>query len=131
VHLKKESAEAIYAQLQHYETLGFPRNAGLIQAMFLVRRHGDDHLRRFGERWFEHVLRYSRRDQISFPFVARKLGITTCTLEDIFDGVELFRPLNGKPAQKKPKPPAPAPMSPPGPARKRTFWKDFVKPHLF
>ena len=29
---------------------------------------------RFGDHWFEHVLRFSRRDQISFPYLVWKTG---------------------------------------------------------
>ena len=35
----------------------------------LLRRHRVPAVRRSMERWWEHVLRYSRRDQLSFPFV--------------------------------------------------------------
>ena len=58
-----------------YRAEGMPRHAGLIEGHFLLRRHNAAALARFGERWFEHVLRFSRRDQISFPYLAWKLGL--------------------------------------------------------
>ena len=58
-----------------YRTEGMPAHAGLIEGHFLLRRHNAPALARFGERWFEHVLRYSRRDQISFPYLAWRLGL--------------------------------------------------------
>lgn len=63
-----------------YRAEGFPENAGLIEGHFLVRRHHDPAVARFGERWFEHVLRYSRRDQISFPYLAWKLDLPFATI---------------------------------------------------
>jgi hypothetical protein len=62
-------------RLQVYRAEGMPENAGLIEGHFIVRRHHDPDLSRFGERWFEQVLRYSRRDQLSFPYLAWKLGL--------------------------------------------------------
>lgn len=58
-----------------YLAEGMPFHAGLIEGHFLLRRHNAPDLVRFGERWFEHVLRFSRRDQISFPYLAWKLGL--------------------------------------------------------
>lgn len=58
-----------------YRLEGLPAHSGLIEGHFMIRRHNDPALMRFGDRWFEHVLRYSRRDQISFPYLVWKLGL--------------------------------------------------------
>jgi len=58
-----------------YRAEGMPAHAGLIEGHFLLRRHNAPDLVRFGERWFEHVLRFSRRDQISFPYLVWRLGL--------------------------------------------------------
>lgn len=55
-----------------YRAEGMPAHAGLIEGHFIARRHNEPAVIRFGERWFEHVLRYSRRDQISFPYLVWK-----------------------------------------------------------
>jgi hypothetical protein len=41
---------------------------------FLIRRHNSEQVVGAMERWFQHVLRYSGRDQLSFNFVANSLG---------------------------------------------------------
>jgi hypothetical protein len=66
-----------------YLAEGMPRNAGLIEGHFILRRHHDPDVARFGDRWFEHVLRYSRRDQISFAYLAWKLGFRYETFRDL------------------------------------------------
>lgn len=66
-----------------YRAEGMPRQAGLIEGHFLLRRHNAPELVRFGERWFEHVLRFSRRDQISFPYLAWKLGLAYRTIASL------------------------------------------------
>ncbi|SPH18677.1 hypothetical protein DEA8626_02219 [Defluviimonas aquaemixtae] len=62
-------------RMRTYRAEGMPERAGLIEGHFIVRRHNDPTAARFGERWFEHVLRHSRRDQISFPYLVWKLGL--------------------------------------------------------
>jgi hypothetical protein len=58
-----------------YRAEGMPAHAGLIEGHFLLRRHHAPDLVRFGERWFEQVLRHSRRDQIAFAYLAWRLGL--------------------------------------------------------
>lgn len=58
-----------------YRTERMPAHSGLIEGHFIIRRHNDPALARFGDRWLEHVLRFSRRDQISFPYLVWKLGL--------------------------------------------------------
>ena len=55
-----------------YLAEGMPRHFGLIEGHFILRRHHDPDLVAFGEEWFDHVCRFSRRDQISFPYLAWK-----------------------------------------------------------
>jgi Protein of unknown function (DUF616) len=62
-------------RMRTYRAEGMPEHAGLIEGHFIVRRHHDPAVARFGERWFEHVLRHSRRDQISFPYLVWTLGL--------------------------------------------------------
>ena len=62
-------------RLETYRAEALPERAGLIEGHFIVRRHHDPEVIRFGDRWMEHVLRYSRRDQLSFPYLAHKLSL--------------------------------------------------------
>lgn len=62
-------------RLDIYRAEALPERAGLIEGHFIVRRHHDPAVARFGDRWMEHVLRYSRRDQLSFPYLAHKLAL--------------------------------------------------------
>lgn len=62
-------------RMRTYRAEGLPEHAGLIEGHFILRRHNDPDLVHFGERWFEHVLAYSRRDQISFPYLVWRLRL--------------------------------------------------------
>ncbi|MTF38975.1 glycosyltransferase domain-containing protein [Cyanobacterium aponinum] len=57
-------------QLDFYQTQGFPHNQGLIAGTMLLRNHHNSKVIELQEEWFNHVLRYSKRDQLSYPFVA-------------------------------------------------------------
>lgn len=56
-----------------YRAEGMPEHVGLIEGHFIVRHHTPE-VAAFGEAWFDHVTRYSRRDQLSFPYLAWKRG---------------------------------------------------------
>lgn len=62
-------------RMRAYRSEGMPAHSGLIEGHFIVRRHHDPAVVRFGDRWFEQVLRHSRRDQISFPYLVWKIGL--------------------------------------------------------
>ncbi len=57
-------------QLDFYRSQGFSPHQGLIAATMLLRNHLDSTVIELQEEWFNHVLRYSKRDQLSYPFVA-------------------------------------------------------------
>ncbi len=61
------------AQMAAYRRAGFTGRVPLIWGGLLLRYHHHPAVVACMERWFVHVLRYSRRDQLSFPFVAEQL----------------------------------------------------------
>jgi hypothetical protein len=74
IRLGYDRETRVREQLDHYRTTGFPEHAGLIAGTMLIRRHNDEHVVALAERWFEQVLRFSKRDQVSFNYVAWELG---------------------------------------------------------
>lgn len=62
-------------QMDAYRAAGFPADAGLFAGTVLMRRHQAPAVAEFGEEWYDHVLRYSRRDQLSFGYVAWRRGL--------------------------------------------------------
>jgi hypothetical protein len=78
----------IEAQVQRYRQGGYPAEAGLVEATVLLRRHTPV-VNAFDEAWWEEITRGSRRDQISFNYVARQVG-----LEYNVFGMQLRRKVN-------------------------------------
>lgn len=71
-----DDAARIFEQLNHY-TLAHP---DLLEepcwwTAILLRQHHRPEVRRFGEVWAAHVLRYSRRDQLSVNLAIREAGL--------------------------------------------------------
>lgn len=74
IRLGIESERRVREQMDYYRSKGFPPNYGLIAGGVILRRHSEDHLVNVSEEWFEHVLRFSKRDQLSFNYVAWRHG---------------------------------------------------------
>lgn len=71
-----------------YRSEGFPENAEMVQTGIEVRRHNDPNLIKFNELWFDEVRTKSKRDQLSFNYVAWKLNFSYV----MFDYAVLFSP---------------------------------------
>ena len=66
--------EAIYRQVSTYTQEGYPPNNGLVEATVILRKRNKT-VNAFDEAWWEEVCRHSVCDQISFNFVAQKMGM--------------------------------------------------------
>jgi hypothetical protein len=66
--------EVINNQINRYREEGYPANNGLVDCGVLLRRHTAK-MNRFNERWYREIVTGSRRDQLSFNYVAWKLGL--------------------------------------------------------
>jgi hypothetical protein len=66
--------EIIDRQMQKYYLSGYPLNNGLAECTILLRRHTPQ-MRRFNEAWYAEIQAHSRRDQLSFNYVAHQLGL--------------------------------------------------------
>lgn len=82
IRLGYDDERRVREQLDYYRQLEHPRHAGLASIGFLLRKHNEARICQLGAMWFEHVLRFSRRDQLSFNFVARRMGFDY----GLFDG---------------------------------------------
>jgi UDP:flavonoid glycosyltransferase YjiC (YdhE family) len=80
----------ITAQLERYRAAGFPAHAGLAESTVILRRHNAA-VARFERAWWDELVRGSRRDQLSFPVVARATGLRYATFPLTLDERGLFR----------------------------------------
>lgn len=68
----KDDPEVMKDQIDRYRKDGYPDNNGLIFSAVLVRRHHDAEVMGLMEAWWHEVNNYSKRDQLSFNYVAWK-----------------------------------------------------------
>jgi GT2 family glycosyltransferase len=69
-----DDPNVIREQIQRYTKDGHPSNAGLGECTILLRRHTDQ-IKEFNEAWWKEIQNGSKRDQISFAYLTRKMGI--------------------------------------------------------
>ena len=75
VFAKKETQENMDRHIKHLRNDRFPAHYGMLECNVLVRRNNPVCKKLMEERWKE-FLTYSKRDQISIPYVLYKNGIT-------------------------------------------------------
>lgn len=81
--LNLDDPEIIIEQAVAYENSGFAKDKGLGECNIIFRRHTDK-VKAFNEAWFSHYTRYSRRDQISFPYALDQVGLRVNLIDDFF-----------------------------------------------
>ncbi len=93
IEMRKEDPQVITRQLDMYRSEGFPENFGLIEGGVLIRRHNDPTIIKLMEEWWHELLTQSRRDQLSFPYVAWRSGFWPVTMgkESVWGASETFK----------------------------------------
>jgi hypothetical protein len=71
----KDDAATILAQVARYRAQGLPEHAGLVENNVMVRRHNAPAMVALAQAWWREIAGGSRRDQLSFPFVAANLPL--------------------------------------------------------
>ena len=74
LRFKLDDPDNVRRQVRDYRSAGHPEHAGLWETGTMVRRTGDA-VRSLELSWWDQLARYSSRDQVSLPFVARQLGL--------------------------------------------------------
>ncbi|QQY81875.1 DUF616 domain-containing protein [Tamlana sp. s12] len=79
---QKDDPEVMKKQMDRFRAEGYPEHNGLITAPVLIRKHFDKELITVMESWWQVVLNESKRDQLSFNYVAWKHNFTSFSLID-------------------------------------------------
>jgi hypothetical protein len=73
MRLGLDATDRIDRQMQKYFDEGYPHDNGLAECTVIFRRH-TVRCNRFNEAWYAEIKAHSRRDQLSFNYVAHKLN---------------------------------------------------------
>jgi hypothetical protein len=69
-----DDPDLIRRQMRAYRAAGFPAGLGRAGGGIIFRRHTPE-VSRFGSAWWEEIQKFSRRDQLSFDYVAWRLSL--------------------------------------------------------
>ncbi|QFT88420.1 hypothetical protein FIU87_07175 [Bacillus sp. THAF10] len=72
VAFRKEEYAIAKKQCNFYRQKGYPKRNGLIASPIILRKHNDQGVRKLMEDWWEQILLFSKRDQLSFNYCAWK-----------------------------------------------------------
>ncbi|WP_158806328.1 rhamnan synthesis F family protein [Acidisoma sp. L85] len=80
VESERHSPAQLLRQLQAYSKVGLPNDSGLIEASFIWRAFDEPRVSELMTEWWEHILDYSKRDQLSLGFLMWKNDIRPLTI---------------------------------------------------
>jgi len=80
VKLAKDSPATLARQTVQYDFEGHPKHWGLSETGVMIRRHTPE-VNAFCDAWWREIERHSRRDQVSFPYVQRRMGLRVRQIE--------------------------------------------------
>ena len=78
--LGKDDPKVMFDQVMRYAGESYPRNNGLIVGSTIYRKHKSSKVIKLMEAWWQEILSGSSRDQLSFNYVAWKLGMPYDTI---------------------------------------------------
>lgn len=82
IKLQLDEPERIKEQMARYKQAGYPEHYGLTDNSVLLRRHNEPLIIKVMESWWKEIEIGSKRDQLSFGFVAWKHGLQYVLMEE-------------------------------------------------
>ena len=79
---KRHRPTEVIHQAEMYKNFGMPENTGIVEGSFIWRAHNNSILNAFMEEWWEHIIQYSKRDQLSLAFLMWKNNFRPKVLPD-------------------------------------------------
>ena len=75
----KDASQRILKQVSFYKSLNIPNNLGLLSGRVLLRKHQSSSCIEAMNLWWDQILTFSIRDQISLPYVFHINSLRTCS----------------------------------------------------
>lgn len=66
----RDKPDTIHSWINHLKNEGYPKNHGLIESGVLIRKHNSPLMQEVSKEWWHYIKTRSKRDQLSFNFVA-------------------------------------------------------------
>lgn len=91
IRRNKDDKNVILAQAERYEKERYPENNGLISTGVILRRHKDPKIIETMDAWWNEVENFSKRDQMSFNYIAWKYNTPFSILDDYIRDNKYFK----------------------------------------
>lgn len=72
VYYNRVQKDVIKSQISHYRKEGYPKHRGMFECTIIARQHHNDKCVHIMNEWWNQIVTFSMRDQISFPYVLWK-----------------------------------------------------------
>lgn len=82
---KRDEKDLIIKQAKKYWLEGMPENFGTVMCGIMIREQNNPKCRAIMEEWWEQIDKYSKRDQISLPYVLWKNGYKITDVSTVTD----------------------------------------------
>ena len=87
----KDNLDVINSQVDRYRKEGYPENNGQARNTVIFRRHNDKDIIKTMEEWWTELKYGSKRDQLSFPYVAWKNNLDFNFINEDIDNNQWFQ----------------------------------------
>ena len=87
----KDNLDVINSQIERYRKEGYPKNNGQARNTIIIRRHNNPKIIKVMEDWWQEVSYGSKRDQLSFPYVAWKNNLDFNFINEDIDDNKWFK----------------------------------------
>ena len=87
----KDNLDVINNQIERYKKEGYPRNNGQARNTIIIRRHKNPKVIKVMKDWWQEVSYGSKRDQLSFPYVAWKNNLDFNFINEDIDNNKWFK----------------------------------------
>ncbi|MFA5217264.1 glycosyltransferase domain-containing protein [Sulfuricurvum sp.] len=75
IRLDKATEEEIIPQLKEYGKTAYSNSDTIAACTYIMRRHNNSEVVEFGRKWWEEILKFSARDQVSWDFLKWKMNL--------------------------------------------------------
>ena len=79
----RDKKELFLEQTEKYWLEGMPDNFGSVTCSVLIREHNHPVCQKIMKEWWEQVDRYTKKDQVSFPYILWKNGYTIADVQTV------------------------------------------------
>lgn len=92
----RDDPNVMKKQIERYRKDGYPKHYGLISGTVILRRHNKPEIIKVDEEWWSEIQQFSKRDQLSFNYIAWKNKLNYTLMDVLLWDNEYFKLIDHK-----------------------------------